>query len=166
MRPLSLRATLLLVWAVASFGVVFFARDVNLTVAGWPLNFWYCSQGAILVFMAIVTFYAWRRNRESAPAPDLAVAQAQRRYGRSLHRKVAIYVTCLVAFLVLMTMAERAGMPRAWIGGTFLFSTLALYAGIGIYCRTSVPVEYYVAGRRVPAMYNGMATAADWMSAA
>ena len=26
--------------------------------------------------------------------------------------------------------------------------------------------EYYVAGRRIPAVYNGMATAADWMSAA
>jgi cation/acetate symporter len=33
-------------------------------------------------------------------------------------------------------------------------------------CRTTDEAEYYVAGRRVPAMYNGMATAADWMSAA
>jgi cation/acetate symporter len=32
--------------------------------------------------------------------------------------------------------------------------------------RTTDAVEYYVAGRRVPAMYNGMATGADWMSAA
>jgi cation/acetate symporter len=32
--------------------------------------------------------------------------------------------------------------------------------------RTSDATEYYVAGRRVPAMYNGMATSADWMSAA
>ena len=42
----------------------------------------------------------------------------------------------------------------------------ALYAGIGIMSRTTDAAEYYVAGRRVPAIYNGMATGADWMSAA
>jgi cation/acetate symporter len=41
-----------------------------------------------------------------------------------------------------------------------------LYAVIGIYGRTSDAEEYYVAGRKIPAVYNGMATAADWMSAA
>src|SRR6185503_5695277 len=39
-------------------------------------------------------------------------------------------------------------------------------AGIGIMSRTADIAEYYVAGRRVPAMFNGMATGADWMSAA
>ena len=41
-----------------------------------------------------------------------------------------------------------------------------VYAGIGVYGRTSDSDEYYVAGRRIPPMYNGMAAAADWMSAA
>ena len=41
-----------------------------------------------------------------------------------------------------------------------------IYAAIGIYGRTTDPEEYYVAGRRIPPMYNGMAAAADWMSAA
>jgi cation/acetate symporter len=45
-------------------------------------------------------------------------------------------------------------------------ATVLLYAGIGIMSRTNDAAEYYVAGRRVPAMYNGMATGADWMSAA
>jgi cation/acetate symporter len=44
--------------------------------------------------------------------------------------------------------------------------TLALYATIGILSRTTDAAEYYVAGRRVPAFHNGMATGADWMSAA
>ena len=43
---------------------------------------------------------------------------------------------------------------------------MGLYAGIGIMSRTTDAAEYYVAGRRVPALYNGMATGADWMSAA
>ncbi|MDE2299140.1 MAG: VC_2705 family sodium/solute symporter [Burkholderiales bacterium] len=58
------------------------------------------------------------------------------------------------------------GLPRRWIGVVFLLATVGLYAGIGIISRTTDAAEYYVAGRRVPAMYNGMATAADWMSAA
>ena len=65
-----------------------------------------------------------------------------------------------------MALAEILGMPRNWIGYVFLLVTVSLYAGIGIVCRTSDQVEYYVAGRRVPAIYNGMATAADWMSVA
>jgi cation/acetate symporter len=52
------------------------------------------------------------------------------------------------------------------VGAIFLFSTVFFYALVGIYGRTSKASEYYVAGRRVPAMYNGMAVAADWMSAA
>jgi cation/acetate symporter len=58
------------------------------------------------------------------------------------------------------------GMPKPWIGMAFLLATVGLYAGIGIMSRTSDAAEYYVAGRRVPALYNGMATGADWMSAA
>ena len=57
-------------------------------------------------------------------------------------------------------------MPRNWIGYIFLLATVGLYAGIGIMSRTSDAAEYYVAGRRVPALFNGMATGADWMSAA
>jgi cation/acetate symporter len=57
-------------------------------------------------------------------------------------------------------------MSRRWIGYWFLFATIGLYAGIGIMSRTMDAAEYYVAGRRVPAFFNGMATGADWMSAA
>ena len=58
------------------------------------------------------------------------------------------------------------GLPKVWIGYVFLFATIGLYAGIGIMARTADIAEYYVAGRRVPAFFNGMATGADWMSAA
>ncbi|PKO36241.1 MAG: cation acetate symporter, partial [Betaproteobacteria bacterium HGW-Betaproteobacteria-6] len=61
---------------------------------------------------------------------------------------------------------EQHGMPPRWIGYAFLCFTISMYALIGIVCRTSDVSEYYVAGRRVPAFFNGMATGADWMSAA
>lgn len=89
-----------------------------------------------------------------------------RAYQRRLHGWLALYVAGVVGFLLLMAWAEQNGLPRRWIGPAFLFVSVLLYAGIGIYCRTTDPEEYYVAGRRVPPVYNGMAAAADWMSAA
>ncbi|MEP6826288.1 MAG: cation acetate symporter, partial [Ramlibacter sp.] len=87
-------------------------------------------------------------------------------YKRRLHRTLAFFVVSFLLFLALMAWAEHQGLSRFWIGPIFLFSTVMMYAGIGIYGRTTDPEEYYVAGRRIPPMYNGMAAAADWMSAA
>jgi len=87
-------------------------------------------------------------------------------FGVQLFRGYAAYTVGFLALVFLLAMLEVAGLERQWIGYAFLLSTVALYAGIGIMCRTSDPVEYYVAGRRVPAVFNGMATAADWMSVA
>jgi cation/acetate symporter len=93
-------------------------------------------------------------------------AAAYAAYKRRLHRLFGTYVAGLLIFIALMAWAEQNGLSRFWLGPMFLFLSIMLYAGIGIYGRTSDPHEYYVAGRRIPAMYNGMAAAADWMSAA
>jgi cation/acetate symporter len=69
-------------------------------------------------------------------------------------------------FVIALAILEQVGLSREWIGFIFLLATVGLYAGIGIMSRTTDAAEYYVAGRRVPAVYNGMATGADWMSAA
>lgn len=87
-------------------------------------------------------------------------------YHWRLHRNVLIYIAILLTLLGAMAWAERWGLSRNLIGPIFLFSTVMIYALIGISGRTTDEDEYYVAGRRIPAMYNGMATAADWMSAA
>lgn len=83
-----------------------------------------------------------------------------------LRRIYVLYTAGFALMILMLALAEVLGMPRNWIGYVFLLVTVSLYAGIGIVCRTSDQVEYYVAGRRVPAIYNGMATAADWMSVA
>ena len=44
--------------------------------------------------------------------------------------------------------------------------SMGIYVVIGIVTRTSEADQYYVAGRGVPAVFNGMATGSDWMSAA
>jgi cation/acetate symporter len=84
----------------------------------------------------------------------------------SLRRAYFVYALSFICLIGVLAAFEALGMPRERIGYIFLFVTVVLYAAIGIVCRTSDPVEYYVAGRRVPAIYNGMATAADWMSVA
>ncbi len=44
--------------------------------------------------------------------------------------------------------------------------TFAIYVGIAVWSRVGSTSGFYVAGRGVPALANGMATGADWMSAA
>ena len=63
-RHLWLKAGLLLLWAVVSFGTTYFARDLQTLVwGGWPLGYWIASQGAVLVFIGIVVAYGWAMNR-------------------------------------------------------------------------------------------------------
>ncbi len=83
-----------------------------------------------------------------------------------LRRYYAIYSASFLVFILVLGALERYGMPPRWIGYAFLFLTIILYASIGVVARTSSVAEYYVAGRRIPAVFNGMATGADWMSAA
>ena len=90
----------------------------------------------------------------------------QRSFFARLCRYYLLFAGGFAAFLLALAVLEQEGMPRAWIGYLFMFATISLYATIGVISRTSNVTEYYVAGRRVPAMFNGMATAADWISAA
>ena len=78
----------------------------------------------------------------------------------------ASYAAAFAALVLILGALEQLGMPRSWVGMSFLLITMATYAAIGIVSRTTDADQYYVAGREVPAVYNGMATGADWMSAA
>ena len=92
--------------------------------------------------------------------------QTQSEFKTGLNKVYTWYTGGFIAFVIVIAILEQMGLPRNWIGYLFLAATVLLYAGIGVMSRTNDAAEYYVAGRRVPAMYNGMATGADWMSAA
>ena len=62
-RVLALKAGLLAAWAAVSFGAIFFARDLQFSLAHWPFSYWFAAQGALLAFIAIVVFYAWAMGR-------------------------------------------------------------------------------------------------------
>ncbi len=159
-----LHGWLLVVWFAASFGIVFFERDLQFVVAGWPLGYWFTAQGSVFVFIVLVAVFARKANQREAIPVALDVQYIA--YKKRINRRFIAYLVCLLCFLLALAFAERWGLKKTWVGGIFLLATVGLYAVIGIYGRTSEAVEYYVAGRNIPAFYNGMATAADWMSAA
>ena len=92
--------------------------------------------------------------------------QTNKEFRSMLGRVYTWYAGGFLAFVLALAVLEQLGVTKQWIGYLFLLATVALYAGIGVMSRTADISEYYVAGRRVPAMFNGMATGADWMSAA
>ncbi|WP_332778453.1 sodium:solute symporter family protein [Polaromonas sp.] len=91
---------------------------------------------------------------------------ARQAFKAQLNRVYCWYTVGFLLFVAVLAGLEPLGLPRQWIGLSFLMATVGLYAAIGVMSRTTDAAEYYVAGRRVPAFYNGLATGADWMSAA
>ncbi|MCW5748668.1 MAG: cation acetate symporter [Alphaproteobacteria bacterium] len=82
------------------------------------------------------------------------------------HRLIAAYGGGLLVLVLGLGLLEWAGVERRLLGYVIVMPTVAIYAFIGIRAHTRSIQDYYVAGRRVPALYNGIASAADWMSAA
>ncbi len=62
-KNLRITGVLLAIWFVVTYGVGFFARDLNFTFFGWPFSFWVASQGALVVYVAIIWFYARYMNQ-------------------------------------------------------------------------------------------------------
>lgn len=90
----------------------------------------------------------------------------QGKFVDNLPKVYGLYTGGFVLFIILMAVLEQMGMSAANIGILFVAFTIVIYALIGWLSRTMEVEAYYVAGREVPAVYNGMATAADWMSGA
>jgi cation/acetate symporter len=84
----------------------------------------------------------------------------------NLPKIYGLYTGGFAVFIILMAIAEQFGMSAKNIGIMFVAFTVLIYALIGYLSRTVQVDAYYVAGRQVPTVFNGMATAADWMSGA
>ena len=85
---------------------------------------------------------------------------------QNLPKIYGLYTGGFIAFILLMAIGEQMGMSSKAIGICFVAFTVFIYALIGYLSRTVQVDAYYVAGRQVPTVFNGMATAADWMSGA
>ena len=80
-RHIKLKAGLLLLWALVSFGATYFARDLQVLVfGGWPLGYWIAAQGAVLVFIGILVaalIYEWRMGALDWSRPRSPGARVQ-----------------------------------------------------------------------------------------
>lgn len=57
-RNLRVTGALLFAWFVVTFVVGFFARDLSFDFLGWPFSFWMGAQGALVIYVAIIWYYA------------------------------------------------------------------------------------------------------------
>jgi cation/acetate symporter len=161
---------LLLLWIAAAFGPVALAPWLNTIqiLTGFPLGYYMSGQGSLLIFLGIITAYVVRvgaldRRFGAAPAAD---ADRPR-----LHPRLAFaYLLFALGFALLVRLLssfEASIDTRSTsVGWVLLSLTIGLYGVIGYLSRTRNLDDYLVAGRRVPAFFNGMAIAGDWMSAA
>lgn len=79
---------------------------------------------------------------------------------------VSLFAIGFVTAVLVLAWLEHQGLSSRWIGYIFLFLTLLVFSLVGFFTRTSDVVEYFIAGRRVPAIYAGMSAGSDWLSAA
>ena len=61
-RNLNITAVLLAIWFVVTFVIGYFARELSFSFFGWPFSFWVAAQGALVVYMLIIWFYARYMN--------------------------------------------------------------------------------------------------------
>ena len=66
-RARTLTLILLAIWLLTTISAVAFARQLaTVSLWGWPLHYYFASQGATLVYLAIVGVYAWVMQRLDA----------------------------------------------------------------------------------------------------
>ena len=62
-KNLRITGILLAIWFFVTFVLGYFARDLNFNFFGWPFSFWVAGQGALIVYVVIIGFYAYYMNR-------------------------------------------------------------------------------------------------------
>ncbi len=163
---------LLLIWFGASFVPAALAPLLNQVtiLTGFPLGYYMGSQGSLIVFLGLITAYAWRAARLDLrfhPRPADPAARGRRAEIWRIGRIYLIFTTGFIMFVLLLGILEQQiGLSPTLIGWALLLFTIGIYAVIGVSSRARSLDEYFVAGRRIPAFFNGMAIGADWMSAA
>jgi len=62
-KNLRITSILMLIWFVVTFVIAYYARDLNFNFFGWPFSFWVAAQGALVVYVLIIGYYAYAMNR-------------------------------------------------------------------------------------------------------
>lgn len=173
-------AILLTLWFIIPVASIIFAPTLNQyrILTGFPLGYFMGGQGVLLVFLILISVYVWRGGKlDQQYYPDkgeAAFAQTSETNGKrsnSSSWRIGLVMLCFtLAFGLLMLMLgslEAAKVLPVKTAEWVLFAvTIGLYAIVGLGSRAHTLDDYFVAGRRIPPFFNGMAIAGDWMSAA
>jgi putative solute:sodium symporter small subunit len=54
---------LMVIWALVTYVIAFYARELSFNFFGWPFSFWVGAQGALVIYVAMIGFYAWYMNK-------------------------------------------------------------------------------------------------------
>jgi putative solute:sodium symporter small subunit len=52
----------MVIWFLVTFVVSFYAREFSFNFFGWPFSFWMGAQGSLIVYVAIIWYYARKMN--------------------------------------------------------------------------------------------------------
>jgi putative solute:sodium symporter small subunit len=62
-KNLRLTSILLVIWFVVTFVIGYFARELTFPFFGWPFSFWVGAQGALVIYVVLIWYYARTMNR-------------------------------------------------------------------------------------------------------
>jgi len=63
-RNLVITAVILAIWFVVTYVAAFFAPWLNkFTFIGFPFGFYMAAQGALIIYVVLIFFYAWKMNK-------------------------------------------------------------------------------------------------------
>ena len=62
-KNLKISSILMFIWFLVTYAVSYFARDLSFKFFGWPFSFWMGAQGSLIVYVAIIWFYAIYMNK-------------------------------------------------------------------------------------------------------
>jgi putative solute:sodium symporter small subunit len=62
-KNLRITTILMFIWFVVTFVVAYYAREMNFNFFGWPFSFWVAGQGALVVYVLIIGYYAYYMNK-------------------------------------------------------------------------------------------------------
>ena len=62
-KNLTVTVILLAIWTIVTFVVGYYARELSFNFFGWTFSFWMGGQGALVIYVIIIGYYARYMNR-------------------------------------------------------------------------------------------------------
>ena len=62
-KNLRITAVLMVIWFFVTFVLAYFARDLSFNFFGWPFSFYMGAQGALIVYVVMIGYYARYMNK-------------------------------------------------------------------------------------------------------